>query len=82
MNGHYIGCVTGLQWMLLKKVYSDGFILHDETSNDPALMEDLEAMQAHFGSRFLAKDGDPVPENHTVHGDTRQDLQMSWAKVS
>ena len=67
--------------MLLKKHYTDGFILHDETTNDPALEEDLEAMRAHFGSRFLARHEDPLPDKEIIHGDTRQDLSQLWAKV-
>ena len=75
---------AGRQYMLLKKHYSDGFILHDETTNDPLLSEDVEALQAHFGSRFLSRSEDrlqQVTEKQIEHGDTRQDLSELWAKV-
>ena len=79
---HVMGwIVSGLQYVLLKGAYTDAFILHDESTNDPKLLEDMEAMKAHFGSRFLTTEEEKLPDTEINQKDNRQDLSRLWAKV-
>lgn len=69
----------GLPYLRMKKVYSDGFILHDETMNDPALKDDLNAYKARLGSQFMLNEID-LPKPGSLQDDFRGDLDEKWAK--
>ena len=71
----------GLLHMIHKGAYSDAFTLHDESTDDPQLKEDLDAYKAHMGSRFLIREEEPLPMDVPVPLDNRQALSKTWAKV-
>ena len=79
---YVFGRFLGLQYVLMKRAYTDAYILHDETTDDPKLRDDIKAMEAHFGSRFLRHEGDQVPPDIDLdQKDNRQQLSKLWAKV-
>ena len=43
--------MSGLPYLLHKKVYQDSYILHDETFNDPYEKEEMDEKRAEFGSQ-------------------------------
>ena len=72
---------TGLPYLRMKKVFTDSFILHDETINDPALKDDIQAYKARLGSQFLNEAmEDKLPNPVNMRDDARKELNDLWAK--
>ena len=72
---------AGLPYLLHKKVYRDGFILHDETLNDPALQEEIEEYRLALGSQFMLNEEQIKNPPRLVLPDTRKELNDKWAKL-
>ena len=65
----------------MKKVYSDAFVLHDETLEDPHEMKELEEKLAEKGGKLTQTHRLQRKSTKTLlMPDTRKDLDNTWTK--
>ncbi len=66
--------------MLHKKVFTEAFILHDETVEDPAEKEEKDELRAIHGEDVDIEDPDELEGSELINPDTRRELMSTWAR--
>ena len=66
-----------------KGIYTDAFILHEQTKKDPSQRQEALAKRAQYGSNFSlgGEDLEAEEENPTDLTDPRRVLNNTWSKL-
>ena len=64
----------------MKKIFLDGYTLHDEAANDLAEQDEIEEMLARTGQKLTSEQKIERRETRISGQDTRQALNDTWCK--